>query len=298
MQLDVLNFGELCIQSLARALRRLNSAKKVRGRDGADLIELGYFRYYDSPNKVQIHPRTRMNEELPLSWPVRASGALGFVSGFVDACGLIALFGISITYLPNHSFVIDFPRVQSNAAIGAKALCFPIFLMAIAATCFFVRRCGKKQFASLLIMSGMQIALIAMFSFAGFLALPSIDADNPKTIIIGFVAATMMGVQSALSQLIALSITRQTVMPRNITQAMIDLSDLMCGLPGKPRAAAIRFERNWISIAHFACGVGCGIIGYVAVSFWCLVVPMVMLLIIVVLISTQEVPKHLRRYSI
>lgn len=219
-----------------------------------------------------------MNEELPLSLSAKVSGALGFTTGFIDACGFIAIFGITISFRADHSFVIGLPALQSSLAVGTKFICFPLFAAAIAAGAFFMLRHRETRFSSLVILIGFQVALIASFLAVGLWALPFVNADDTKTIAVGFVAAVTMGFQRALSYFLVRHVAG-TVSLTDITQTMVDMGELVYETSAKTRSTAPgHLEKSWIAIVHFACGVMAGILGYLVLSFWCLVIPIAMLL--------------------
>ena len=109
----------------------------------------------------------------------------------------------------------------------------------------------ETRFSSLAILIGFQVALIASFLAIGLWALPFVDADDTKAIVVGFVAAVTMGFQRALSYFLVRHVAG-TVSLTHITQTMVDMGELVYETSVKTRSTAPgHLEESWIAIAPF-----------------------------------------------
>jgi uncharacterized membrane protein YoaK (UPF0700 family) len=87
-----------------------------------------------------------------------------------------------------------------------------------------------------------------------------------------------MAVQNAGSRLILANHGPTTMMTGNTTQAVIDLVDLLRGVPEEHPEARKRLKLLVPAILAFLAGALLGAISYATFSFWCLIVPIVALL--------------------
>ncbi|MPM53403.1 hypothetical protein SDC9_100171 [bioreactor metagenome] len=83
-----------------------------------------------------------------------------------------------------------------------------------------------------------------------------------------------MAVQNAMQRIHLGSAPPSTLMTGNTTQVMIDLADLLQGIRGDARTAALQRLRKMVpAIVIFAVGCGLGALAYFAIGMWCFVVP-------------------------
>jgi uncharacterized membrane protein YoaK (UPF0700 family) len=77
------------------------------------------------------------------------------------------------------------------------------------------------------------------------------------------------------------------MMTGNTTQAVIDLVDLLRGLPGEYPQAKKRLKLLIPAILAFTAGALLGAYAYVTFSFWCLIVPIAALLAVAWMVATR-----------
>ena len=77
------------------------------------------------------------------------------------------------------------------------------------------------------------------------------------------------------------------MMTGNTTQAVIDLVDLLRGLPDETPQARKRLKLLVPAILAFTVGALLGALSYVTFSFWCLIIPIVALLAVTAMVATR-----------
>ena len=117
----------------------------------------------------------------------------------------------------------------------------------------------------------------------GFLALglafgPFADVDSPLAVLTCLVGVAAMATQNAAARSAFAASSPTTVMTGNVTQATMDLVDLLLARPPDPDPATVaRIAKMAPPIAAFAAGaLGAGLLA-VHVGFACLLVPVALL---------------------
>ncbi|QGZ64965.1 YoaK family protein [Paraburkholderia acidisoli] len=213
--------------------------------------------------------------------PLRGENVvLAFVAGYVDTLGFVALFGLFTAHVTGNFILIGSGLAGAGTGLLVKWLAFPAFVAGIVGARIFddtlrTHRHGLRVGG----LYAMQIVLLAAFMIAGLFAAPITNADAPLTIVCGLLGAAAMGVQNAHGRLTARSVVANTVMTGNVTQAVIDVFDLLVPGTAHPdrRAARERLAHTLPPVAAFAVGAGGGALGYLLASFWALALPLVML---------------------
>ncbi|GIL38958.1 YoaK family protein [Roseiterribacter gracilis] len=212
------------------------------------------------------------------SFAIAAAIALGFVAGFVDTCGFVALFGLFTAHVTGNFVLIGAAVVGSGGGIWAKLAAFPIFVTAVAGSTIFARSCARSGSDAMRPLLLVQLALLLAFAVAGIRLSPFHTADAAATIATGMLGVAAMGVQNAASRLVFLSLAPTTVMTGNVTQLIIDLVDLACGTAEE--AARDRLRRMAAPVLAFTAGALSGGLLYMAAGFACLVLPIVLLALV------------------
>lgn len=218
--------------------------------------------------------------------PLRGENVvLAFVAGYVDTLGFVALFGLFTAHVTGNFILIGSGLAGAGSGLLIKWLAFPAFIAGIVAARVLDNLLRERSHG--MRVSGLyalQIALLAAFMIAGLLAAPITHADAPLTIVCGLLGAAGMGVQNAHARLTARSVVANTVMTGNVTQAVIDVFDLL--VPGHARVdrseTRERLARTLPPVLAFALGAGGGALGWLSGSFWALALPLVLLAMLAV----------------
>ena len=210
--------------------------------------------------------------------PGLLSASLAFVAGYVDAVGFIALFGLFTAHVTGNFILIGAALTGSGVGLAGKLLALPVFVLAVALTRVIVLAIGEKAAFRPLLLG--QAALLGIFFALGLRAAPVIDPDALLAIAAGLFGVLAMGVQNAAGRLILNDLAPTTIMTGNTTQIVIDLVDRWRGDEGDRHAADLRLRKMGPAVLAFAGGAVAAAFGFVYFSFWCLAVPIVLLVLL------------------
>jgi uncharacterized membrane protein YoaK (UPF0700 family) len=217
---------------------------------------------------------------------------LAAIAGYVDTLGFVALFGLFTVHVTGNFVLIGAQLVGAGTGIALKLSAFPAFIAGLAfakAIAMFMK--GRAQ--PIVIertLLGVQAALLCAFLAAGLAALPIADPDSMRAIVCGMCGAFAMSVQNATPRLVAAAGVPTTVMTGNVTQAVLDSVDLLFEQEPQARAATRRrLAATFMAVVGFALGAICGAFAFSRISFWGLVLP-VALLILLALTAKRDAP--------
>jgi uncharacterized membrane protein YoaK (UPF0700 family) len=199
----------------------------------------------------------------------RTAVLAAFTGGFIDTVGFVGLFGLFTAHVTGNFVLIGAAIVTHHTGIIAKLLALPTFILAVAATSLFLRRCrrsGRAPVAPLLLA---QAALLTAFMAMGLGLAPFTDGDQPAAILTGLTGVLAMGVQNAASRTVFTHLSPTTVMTGNVTQIVLDLVSLTEGDVPKAEAQA-RIRKMAPPVAAFAVGAIAGGLGFAVAGFWCI----------------------------
>ncbi|OWQ88453.1 hypothetical protein CDN99_16480 [Roseateles aquatilis] len=210
-----------------------------------------------------------------------ASLALGFIAGYVDTVGFVALFGLFTAHVTGNFVLIGAELSRpSPGHVLLKLLVFPTFIAAVALSRLVALRCERtKQIASrpLLVMEAVFLAL----ALAASIGIVDLGPRAPWAMATGLLMTAAMGVQNAAGRLAWPALTPTTVMTGNVTQVVIDGVDLLRGAAGPE--VRDRLRRFIWPVGAFGLGALAGGFAYMGWQFYALVLPLAMLAGLIVL---------------
>lgn len=197
----------------------------------------------------------------------RQAVVLGFIGGYVDTLGFVALFGLFTAHVTGNFVLIgsELARPSGNSVL-IKFLAFGAFVAAIAFTRLYILWLERRGKAPLRSVFGLQLLLLTGFMLAGLAAMPLHSSDTPLALLAGAVGAAAMGVQNAAAKLLLSTLTPTTVMTGNVTQLVIDLVDLARG--GADAAIHRRCAKFFWPILAFGIGAIGGAFAYIYAGFY------------------------------
>jgi uncharacterized membrane protein YoaK (UPF0700 family) len=208
----------------------------------------------------------------PTASPIATGALLAFTAGFVDTCGFIALFGLFTAHVTGNFVLIGAAIVAPDQGLIGKLLALPVFVVAVAATRFFVLgRKRRSRNATNPLLAG-QVLFLALFLTVGVSAAPFTNGDAPLAIAAGMLGVVAMAIQNAASRTVFAALAPTTVMTGNVAQIVIDLVDLASDGAGGVQVRD-RLRKMLPAVAGFAIGALAGALGYLFIGFWCLVIP-------------------------
>lgn len=205
---------------------------------------------------------------------------LAFVAGYVDTLGFVALSGLFVAHVTGNFILIGSGLAGAGSGVLAKLLVFPAFVAGIAAARLLAgitREAPPGHHAAALY--GLQCVLLAAFLLAGLAAMPMAGTEAPAAVACGLLGAAAMGVQNAHARLATRAIAANTVMTGNVTQAVLDLLELLAptGTPDERAAVRRRLAQVVPPVLAFALGAALGALGWRMAGFAALLVPLAML---------------------
>jgi uncharacterized membrane protein YoaK (UPF0700 family) len=197
---------------------------------------------------------------------------LGYISGFVDTLGFIALFALFPAHITGNFVLIAASFVDYRHGLLLKALAIPVFILAAIATRLYMirhERRSRDPSAHILIA---EAALLTLFMAVALAATPFANQDSPATIATGLLAATAMAVQNTAARTSLGGLPPTTVMTGNLMQIIVDLLDVVHG-HGAVEAKRARLANLVSLMLSFSAGAITGAIGYLTIGFLALLAP-------------------------
>lgn len=205
--------------------------------------------------------------------PFWASTALAGVAGFVDTLGFVALFGLFTAHVTGNFVLIGNALVTSGVGVLLKLLAFPVFVGGVAFARWYSLKKATQKLPVFSPLLTLQAVLLLGFMGAGWLASPIRSPDAPLTLVTGLLGAAAMGIQNAVARLAMATAAPTTVMTGNVTQWVMDLTDVLLGKGGVE--TRLRLTKFGGPIVAFALGAMAGAIAYVTWGFPALGLPIV-----------------------
>lgn len=197
---------------------------------------------------------------------------LAFVAGFVDAAAFIALTGLFTAHVTGNFVLIGAELISTSTGVLAKLLALPIFVVSVAITRLIALALERRGSSPLRPLLALEAAVLIAFAIAGAAMSPLGSPDGAKAIGVGMLGVAAMGVQNGIGRLVIGHLAATTVMTVNVTQAVIDLTDRLCGAKLSEQVST-RLRRTLSAVLAFAAGALAGAFGVAALSFWCVLVP-------------------------
>lgn len=203
--------------------------------------------------------------------------ALGFLAGYVDTLGFLALFGLFTAHVTGNFILIGASLADPGRdSILLKLLAFPAFIAGVAIARVLIVLVEKRGGTALRPALSLQLVLLLGFMGCGLAATPMGHAAGPLGMAAGLLGAAAMGVHSATSRLLLGHLAPTSMMTGNVTQIVIDLVDAIRGAddPGlKARCAKFIWP-----LAAFAAGCIAAAFAFHRFGFAALVLPVLILL--------------------
>lgn len=206
---------------------------------------------------------------------------LSFVAGWVDAVGFIALFGIYTNHITGN--IITAGAEAALGGVGVWALLLATFIVVVGIVAWCEQR-WHERFPNILIAFLIaETLLLFCFMSAGLLLQPTQGISDLSTIITGILGVSAMAVRNAIIRTILSSTATSTLMTGNIAQLTTDLvtvyiSSHTCS--DKKSSARKNIKKLLPSILSFSSGAVIGAIGYIFVSFACIIFPILLMVYI------------------
>jgi uncharacterized membrane protein YoaK (UPF0700 family) len=199
---------------------------------------------------------------------------LSFNGGYVDTVGYLSLQGLFTSHVTGNFVTIGAALVFGTSGIVAKLLALPLFCIVIIVTRLVSFLLPPwPVFETMLTLKLLFLLLAAVLAIAMG---PFADGNTGPAIIVGMTLVSAMAIQNAANRIHLGTAPPTTIMTGTTTQIMIDIADMIRGVPG-PGAArdAIRsrLRRMCVAVASFAVGAAAGALLFNRIGIWCFALP-------------------------
>jgi uncharacterized membrane protein YoaK (UPF0700 family) len=194
--------------------------------------------------------------------------------GYVDAAGYLALHGLFTTHVTGNFVTLGATWVMGTGGASAKLLALPLFCFVVFGVRLISGMLIAKRLSAWRTVLGLKVALLTAGAILAILYGPFDNGDDAVAIMTGMALVAAMAIQNALHRIHMGSVPPTTIMTGNTIQVMIDLADLVRGVPTELLATIrLRLSRMSLSIAGFAAGCAAGALIYAKEGTWCFAIP-------------------------
>jgi uncharacterized membrane protein YoaK (UPF0700 family) len=199
--------------------------------------------------------------------------ALSFNGGYVDTAGYLALQGLFTAHVTGNFVTIGAALVYGTSGIVAKLLALPVFCIVIIVTRLVSFKLPPRWpvFETMLTLNLLLLLVAAVLAIAMG---PFTNGDGAPAVIVGMTLVSAMAIQNAANRIHLGAAPPTTIMTGTTTQIMIDIADMIRGVPGVARdAIRSRLRRMCVAVASFAVGAAAGALLFHAIGSWCFALP-------------------------
>jgi uncharacterized membrane protein YoaK (UPF0700 family) len=196
--------------------------------------------------------------------------------GYVDTAGFLALHGLFTTHVTGNFVTLGAALVLGTGGAVAKLLALPVFCIVVIATrllsSMLAARNSGLGVPVLRALVGLKVALLILGAALAIGLGPFASGDGWAALLTGMTLVAAMAIQNAIHRIHMGAAPPTTIMTGNTTQIMIDLADLMRGVPADARTRE-RLSRMSGSVAAFAAGCAAAALIYAKQDVWCFLLP-------------------------
>ncbi len=198
---------------------------------------------------------------------------LSFNGGYVDTAGYVALQGLFTAHVTGNFVTIGAALVFGTSGVVAKLLALPVFCMVIIVTRLVSFKLPPR-WPVLETMLNLKLLLLLVAAVLAIAMGPFANGDGAPAIIVGMTLVSAMAIQNAAHRIHLGSAPPSTLMTGTTTQIMIDIADMIRGVPGAARdAIRSRLRRMCVAVASFAAGAAAAALLFNAIGTWCFALP-------------------------
>jgi uncharacterized membrane protein YoaK (UPF0700 family) len=199
---------------------------------------------------------------------------LSLNGGYVDTAGFLALHGLFTTHVTGNFVTLGAALVLGTSGAVAKLLALPVFCVVVVGVRLLSVVLVAKQLPALRTILGFQVALLIVGAALAIGLGPFDSGDGWAAVFTGMTLVAAMAIQNAIHRIHMGSLPPTTIMTGNTIQIMMDLADLLRGVPADARSAIqLRLSRMSGSVTAFAAGCAAAALLYARQGIWCFLIP-------------------------
>ena len=204
---------------------------------------------------------------------------LSFNGGYVDTVGYLSLQGLFTAHVTGNFVTIGAALVFGTSGVVAKLLALPVFCMVIIVTRL-VSSILPSRWPVLETMLTLKLLFLIVAAILAIAMGPFVNGDGAPAIIMGMTLVSAMAIQNAAQRIHLGAAPPTTLMTGTTTQIMIDVADMIRGVPATAGdAIRSRLRRMCVAVASFAAGAAAGALLFNAIGSWCFALPPVVALV-------------------
>ncbi|MFC4761710.1 YoaK family protein [Dyella koreensis] len=204
---------------------------------------------------------------------------LSFNAGYVDTAGFMALHGLFTAHVTGNFVTIGAALVLGTSGIVTKLLALPTFCAVVVLARLLRYRLIDRGWPVLKTLLGVKLALLTAGGVLAVYCSPFPRGDNWAEMVTGLTLVAGMAVQNALQRVHLGSAPPTTLMTGTTTQIMLDVGDLLQGVPAEQTEIIHgRLARMGQAVLTFALGCALAALLYAGVGAWCFALPPVVAL--------------------
>jgi uncharacterized membrane protein YoaK (UPF0700 family) len=194
--------------------------------------------------------------------------------GYVDTAGYLALHGLFTTHVTGNFVTLGAALVLGTSGAVAKLLALPMFCIVVIAARLLSAALAQTRLPPLGTLLGIKVALLFLGAGLAIGLGPFDSGDGWAALLTGMTLVAAMAIQNAIHRLHMSAAPPTTIMTGNTTQIMIDIADLMRGVPSEARGVIrARLSRMSSSVAGFAVGCAAAALMFAKQGIWCFAIP-------------------------
>jgi uncharacterized membrane protein YoaK (UPF0700 family) len=194
--------------------------------------------------------------------------------GYVDAAGYLALHGLFTTHVTGNFVTLGASLVLGTSGALAKLLALPMFCAVVLGVRLLSVALVAKRMPALRTILGLKVALLTTGAALAIGFGPFDTGDGWAALLTGMALVAAMAIQNAIHRIHMGALPPTTIMTGNTIQIMIDLADLVRGVPADARSAIhSRLSKMSASVTAFAAGCAAAALIYAKQGIWCFAIP-------------------------
>lgn len=208
---------------------------------------------------------------------------LAFIAGFLEACGLIALFGLFIGHVTANIAVLGMAIATHTPGSVPKLLVLPFFMAIVALTRVGVHGLHVRGYDGARSIMALELALLLAFLAAGLRYGPFTESAAWTTLLTAALGVATLAVQNTGMRLIWRTRPSTTVMTLNVTQLALDCVAILRDPKDATAEARERMALIALTLGGFVAGAAAGGVGYLIAGFYSVFAPAAVLLTLIFL---------------
>lgn len=218
----------------------------------------------------------------PFRYAVMLQVGLAFIAGFLEACGLIALFGVFIGHITANIVVLGAAIATGLPGSAIKLLALVVFVAVVAATHLSIHLLRLRGVDAARFIMAVELGLLLAFVTAGAWFVPFTDPAGWSTMLTAALGVATLAVQNSGMRLMWKAHPSTTVMTLNLTQLALDGVVILREPRDASAAARDRLALVAPTLGGFLVGAAGGCLGYLVAGFYSGFAPAAVLLALIV----------------